>query len=279
MTKTSLKDRLKKQKKDVLFNVSNDLPKVIEVKLLNLSPNPDQPRQEFEPERLKELANSIDKHGLLQPITVKPDAENHGEFFIVAGERRFRAHQLLGKESIAAILTTGNADEIALIENLQREDLNPIEEAEALQRIMQRYNYTQEELAKVIGKSRVTVNELLSLNSLPEKLRQEARANKTNKSLLIELSRLNTETEQLNEWQKVKEGKSSVKSLRGRKKTNKTTKRSPLATKVITEGKGLIRRLEKAETDGVRFNDRQYSKLLEIYSELGKLIEKFATKD
>jgi ParB family chromosome partitioning protein len=150
-----------------MFGLSPDLPRIIEVDLAKLRPNPDQPRTVFKEEALQELADSIKQHGLIQPIAVVHDGDKEGSFVIVAGERRFRAYQLLGRATIPAIITSGNPDEIALIENIQREDLSPIEEAEALAKMMNRHSYKQEELAKIIGKSRVTVTELLGLNTHP----------------------------------------------------------------------------------------------------------------
>jgi ParB family chromosome partitioning protein len=147
--------------REMFFETSPDLPRIVEVDLARLVPNPDQPRKTFDETALRELAASIEKHGLIQPVTVKETAGD--TFILVAGERRYRAHKLLGKTTIAAIVTQGNPDEIALIENLQREDLNPIDAAEALSTMMERYHYSQEELGRAIGKNRVTVNELLRL--------------------------------------------------------------------------------------------------------------------
>ena len=147
----------------MFFNTSLDLPRIVEVDLERLTPNPDQPRKTFDEAALRELAASIERHGLIQPVTVKEAADDR--YILVAGERRYRAHQLLGRSTIAAILTQGNPDEIALIENLQREDLNPIDAAEALATLMERHRYSQEDLGRAIGKNRVTVNELLRLNT------------------------------------------------------------------------------------------------------------------
>ncbi|WP_261771972.1 ParB/RepB/Spo0J family partition protein [Nitrosococcus oceani] len=100
--------------------------------LTNLRENPDQPRKAFDEAALQKLADSIEQHGLIQSITVASDPGNEEGYMVVAGERRFRAFKQLGRETIPAIVTQGNRDEIALIENLQRENLNPLEEAEAL---------------------------------------------------------------------------------------------------------------------------------------------------
>jgi ParB family transcriptional regulator, chromosome partitioning protein len=208
-----------KLKKDVFFGVSADLPRIIEIELQKLRPNPDQPRTTFSPEALQELANSIEQHGLIQPIAVVEDREQGG-FIIVAGERRYRAYKLLGKETIAAITTSGNPDEIALIENMQREDLSPIDEAEALGKLMGRHNYKPEDLAKVIGKARTTVVELLSLNNLPEQIKSECRTsdNLASKSVLIEIVRLGKPKDQLKFWKSFKQGeKKTVRVARAHK--------------------------------------------------------------
>ncbi len=133
-----------KPRRDFFFGASPDLPKIVEISLSEIQPNPDQPRKTFDEVKLQELAGSIERQGLLQPIIVKKRAGDDVGYLLVAGERRFRAHHRLQKATIPAIITEGNPDEIALIENLQREELNPLEEAEALQRMMERYRYTQE---------------------------------------------------------------------------------------------------------------------------------------
>lgn len=134
-----------------------------------LKPNPYQPREEFTQEALSELADSIREHGIIQPPTV--EACGDGTYYIIAGERRTRAAQLAGLKEIPVILQTFSDEEkleIALIENIQRENLNPIEEARAYMRIMQLKNISQEEVAKRVGKNRSTVANALRLLKLPE---------------------------------------------------------------------------------------------------------------
>jgi ParB family transcriptional regulator, chromosome partitioning protein len=217
--------------KDVLFGISADLPRIIEVGLQKLRPNPDQPRSNFSEDALRDLAGSIEQHGLIQPIAVIEDPENEGGFIIVAGERRYRAFKLLGKETIPAITTSGNPDEIALIENMQREDLSPIEEAEALEKLMERHKYKQEDLAKVIGKARTTVVELLSLNNLPEEIKSECRTSDiASKSVLIEIVRLKTSREQLKFWKGFKKGdKPTVRVARAHKSGKKVLEQKSAA--------------------------------------------------
>ena len=163
--------------REMFFATSPDLPRIIEIDLDRLTPNPDQPRKTFDAAALQELADSIARRGLIQPVVVREAAD--AGCLLVAGERRYRAHQLLRRTTIAAIVTQGNPDEIALIENLQREDLNPIDAAEALALMMERHRYSQEDLGRTIGKNRVTVNELLRLNTLPQKIKDECRTSDT----------------------------------------------------------------------------------------------------
>lgn len=136
-------------------------------------PSPNQPRKYFDPVSLNELSQSIKQKGVLQPVIIRKGDNN--KFYLVAGERRFRAAKKAGLEKIPSVFTTGNATEIALIENLQREDLNPIDEAEALKQMMEEYNYTQDQIAKIIGKAKSTISEALSLNRFPDSIKKKVR--------------------------------------------------------------------------------------------------------
>ena len=132
-----------------------------------------QPRKDIEPESLQELANSIKAQGVMQPIVVRPISDRRYE--IIAGERRWRATQLAGLDVIPALVRDVSdeaAIAMALIENIQREDLNPIEEAVALQRLQQEFELTQQEVADAVGKSRSTVANLLRLMTLQEDVRR-----------------------------------------------------------------------------------------------------------
>ncbi|TBU81591.1 chromosome partitioning protein ParB [Pseudomonas daroniae] len=131
-----------------------------------------QPRRDMDVTALEELAQSIKSHGVMQPIVVRPVGE--GRFEIVAGERRWRATQKAGLDRIPALvreLPDEAAIAMALIENIQREDLNPIEEAMALQRLQQEFQLTQQQVAEAVGKSRVTITNLLRLIALPEEVK------------------------------------------------------------------------------------------------------------
>ncbi len=147
------------------------------LRLSEIEPNRQQPRQTFTPEALEELAQSIAQHGVLQPIVVRP-LENGG-YQIVAGERRWRASRMAGLTEVPVVIKQLDdlaAMEIALIENLQREDLNPVEEAEGYRVLMQQHGMTQEQVAQRVGKSRPAVANALRLLQLPTSVLEGLRA-------------------------------------------------------------------------------------------------------
>ena len=141
-----------------------------------VEPNPDQPRQDFDPEELQSLADSIAVHGVVQPLTVR---ELPGGYYqIIAGERRWRAARIAELREIPAVIIEADDKkvmELALIENLQRQDLNPVEEAMGYQTLMEEYGLTQEDAAKQVGKSRPAVANALRLLNLPEKVLEMVR--------------------------------------------------------------------------------------------------------
>jgi ParB family chromosome partitioning protein len=139
------------------------------VSIDSLSPNPDQPRKTFSQESLNELAESIRRHGLLQPLLVQEQAP--GKYIIIAGERRYRAARLAGLPELPVILRSSDDEshlELSLVENIQREDLDPIEEAQAYVKLMEITGATQERVAEMVGKSRVAVANTVRLLKLPE---------------------------------------------------------------------------------------------------------------
>ena len=145
---------------------------VREIELSRIRPNPNQPRQQFTEESIAELADSIAQRGVLQPILLRPTDDG---FEIVAGERRWRAAQRARLHKIPAIVREVDASttaELALIENIQREDLNAIEEAEGYRQLIERYGHTQEDVAKIVHKSRSHVANLLRLLGLPDEVRK-----------------------------------------------------------------------------------------------------------
>ncbi len=149
-----------------------DEKSVVTLNLSDIEPNKQQPRQYFDDEALSELADSIKEHGVLQPLIVRPLPD--GSYQLVAGERRWRASRLAGLTQVPVIiraLTDSEVAVIALIENLQREDLNPIEEAEGISRLIEEHGFTQEQAAQKLGKSRSALTNTLRLMNLPEKVR------------------------------------------------------------------------------------------------------------
>lgn len=152
--------------------LDNARDSVLEVKINDVEPNAGQPRKVFDQEKLQALAESIKEHGVVQPIIVRQDGNR---YVIVAGERRWRAAKLAGLKTIPVVikeLSSKQVMEIALIENLQREDLNPIEEAEAYQKLMDEYSMTQEEVAKLVGKSRAAIANSVRLLSLAKEIQE-----------------------------------------------------------------------------------------------------------
>ena len=161
---------------DGLFG-ADDSP--VTLRLSQIEPNPDQPRKRFDEEKLMELAQSISEHGLLQPILVSP--LSNGRYQLVAGERRWRACKIAGLIEVPVIirqLSEKEKKEIALIENLQREDLNPIEIAYGIQALIEEYGLTQDQAAERVGCSRPAIANSLRLINLPEEVKQLTRTGK-----------------------------------------------------------------------------------------------------
>jgi len=169
-----MENRLKKGLGRGLSSLLGDSSKKIntnKVSIKDITRNKLQPRKHFDKESLDELANSIKKQGVIQPIVVRPDKTSEGKYEIIAGERRWLASQNAGLHEIPVVIL--NVDDVkslefAIVENVQRRDLNPIEEAQGYQRLVNDYNYNQEKLSQFIGKSRSYIANSLRLLSLPE---------------------------------------------------------------------------------------------------------------
>ena len=193
---------------------------IVETPLINIRSNPYQPREYFDEQALKELADSIKEHGVVQPIIVKKSIKGYE---IIAGERRTRAAKMAGLDKIPAIIREFNDQEmmeIALIENIQRENLNPIEEAEAFAKIIENNNFTQEQVAQKFGKSRSHITNLLGLLNLPQKAKELVKEQKISMGHAKVLSKISDE-DLVNE----------------------------LADKIITEGLS-VREIERLTTGG-----------------------------
>ena len=172
--------------------------------IYKVEPNPDQPRQDFDEEELQALADSIEIHGIIQPLTVRELSS--GYYQIIAGERRWRAARIANLSEVPAVIMEADnrkVKELALIENLQRQDLNPVEEALGYQSLMQEYGLTQEDAAKRVGKSRPAVANALRLLNLPAEVMEMVRSGKLSAGHARAVLVLKTEKKQLEAAQKI----------------------------------------------------------------------------
>jgi ParB family chromosome partitioning protein len=178
--------------------------KLYQLPLSELFADPEQPRKFFDEQALTELQASIAVHGVLQPILVRAGAD--GNFIIVSGERRFQAAKNAGLETIPAIITDGEPAEIAIIENLLRENLTAIEEAEAIERLRGVHDYGFSELATALGKAESTLSEILSLNRLPAEVKDDCRNDpKAARGILTVIARQKTPEKMVTLYQKYKQ--------------------------------------------------------------------------
>lgn len=187
-----------------------------EINIQDLQTDLNQPRKYFDKQALNDLANSIKDKGILQPILFRVGQDDN--LFIVAGERRLQAAKEAGLNSISGLLVEENPDEVALIENILREDLTAMELAEALDRIRTEHDYTQEQLIPIIGKAKSTVSEILSLNNLPADIKDECRKNpKISRQVLLDIARKKSEKAKRTAYEKYKKRISAPKKTRGSK--------------------------------------------------------------
>ena len=205
---------------------------IVEINIDELRSNPYQPRKVFDPEALQELSDSIKQHGVFQPIIVKKSI--HG-YEIIAGERRVKASKMAGLSTVPAIVREFDDTEmmeIALLENLQREDLNAIEEANAYIKIMEAKNLTHEELAKVLGKSQSYVTNMIGLIRLPEEVKQMVIDNKLSMTHARILSKMSDYNTIMLLAKKIVEENLSVRDLEEIAKGNNIEKIIPVKRKV-----------------------------------------------
>lgn len=185
----------------------------VTLKINDIEPNKEQPRKEFDPEQLNMLAGSITKHGMIQPLTVR---EKNGAYQIVAGERRWRAAKIAGLSEVPVRimeLTDSETAQIALIENLQREDLNPIEEANGYKVLSEKYGLKQEEIALSVGKARSSITNTMRLLELPEEVKELTRQGKLSQGHCKALLSLQNEVKQLELAHKTASEQLSVRQL------------------------------------------------------------------
>ena len=184
------------------------------LRLSSIEPNKDQPRKQFDEDALMELADSIRQHGVIQPLLVRP--LDNGMYQLVAGERRWRASRMAGLMEVPVVirdLSDHETMEIALIENLQRKDLNVIEEALGYQQLMEKYDMTQEKVAERVGKSRPAVANALRLLNLPEQVIDMVKAGEVTAGHARALLKLDDEVEIIDIAKKIQKGRYSVRDV------------------------------------------------------------------
>ncbi|MCY3888062.1 MAG: ParB/RepB/Spo0J family partition protein [Chloroflexi bacterium] len=226
-----------------------------------IQPNPDQPRSYVDPAGLEELASSIREHGVLQPIIVRREAE--AGYVLVAGERRWRAARLAGLSEIPAIITDVASEgllAVALVENLQREDLSPLEEAHAYARLIDRTGMTQQRLAARVGKSRAAITNALRLLQLPDPIRLSLAAREISEGHARAILGADGEEQQLQIWEQVKrrglsvrDTERAVQALRPTKPTGRAKTRKPgddLAQERLQSALGTKVRVERGRKGG-----------------------------
>jgi len=214
---------------DRMFGLSGVLPRLVEADLAAIDVNPDQPRTVFDDDALRSLADSIERHGLQQPVLVQEGTEK-GRYRLVAGERRLRAHRLLGRPTIAAIITKGRPEEIALIENVQRVDLDAIDLARGLTQLIDAHGYTQAEVAAAVGCSEAEVSKRLKVLGLPEDILADYRANPetVSRSALVELAFVEDLGQMRALWQSARNGGLTVSAVRAARPSSAKAMAEPL---------------------------------------------------
>lgn len=199
---------------DALFeDNTNETQGTQTIRMSEIEPNKSQPRQHFDESTITTLADSIRQHGLIQPILVRATATGYQ---IVAGERRWRACRMLGMNEISVVIkdfTDSETAQIALIENIQREDLNPIEEASAYKELMEKFEMTQEELSKAVGKSRPTIANAIRLLNMPEKVQELLRKGELSSGQAKAIAAADTEEDMIDLAQRAANGQITVRAI------------------------------------------------------------------
>lgn len=248
-TEKSAKDSSDINKTEVVKEI---IKEVDTIDINKIEPNATQPRKSFDEDSLQELAESIKQHGLIEPLIVQKSKEDF--YSIIAGERRWRAARIAGLKDIPVIVKEYNSQqiiEIALIENLQREDLNPIEEAEAFNRLIEEYHLKQDEIAEKVSKSRVTITNSLRLLKLDERVRNMIIEDKIKSGHARALLAIEDSNEQYNAAIKVFDEKLSVRE----------TER---LVKIINNKENESKKEEKSETSQERLIFKQYEEKLKL---------------
>jgi len=244
--------------------------KLYSISLSDLKPDPSQPRKHIGDYELEDLKESIEKHGLLSPIIFRVDQDN--QLILVSGERRYRACQALGKAQINGIfIDSEKYDEIALVDNVQREDLHPVDLAEAVQALKDRYEYTDKAVGNIIGKAHTTVCEILKLNDLIQAIRDDARKRKNlSRNALLKVARKKKESAQRKAYDAL---------LASSSKEGKEIKRPrhPAYQKAVAASDKAIKIIEKMDLNGLGDNKEEVeTKLRELLTAIQNKLDSTA---
>jgi len=245
---------------------------IVNIPLNEIRSNPYQPRKVFDEEALKELSSSIKEHGVVQPIIVKKSIKGYE---LVAGERRTKASKMAGLETIPAIIRDFNDTEmmeIALIENIQRENLNPIEEAECYLKILKTNNLTQEELAKKFGKSRSYITNLIGILRLPDEVKDKVVSKELSMAHARVLSKLDDEEQQISLAKKIIFEGISVHNLENLVNEEELPKKTPIRRKNVDNPKYKLLEQIVSDKTGSRVNIKNNK--VEIFFDSEKDLER-----
>ena len=258
--------------KNVYETATNE--EIIEVNLNDLRPNPYQPRQVFNDEALNDLALSIKEHGVFQPIIIKKSIKGYE---IIAGERRVRASKIAGLKTIPAIIRNLNDEqmmEIALLENLQRENLSAIEEAKAYKSMIEKLNITQDELSKKVGKSRSHITNILGLLRLPKEVQEMVANNKISMGHARVLSKLEDESKIIEIARQIVDKKIPVRELE--QETEKEIKKVKIErhTRQVNNDFKYVEELLRDKLDTkVRIKDKKIEINFTNVADLNRILE------
>ena len=243
---------------------------ISEIALDHIYANPDQPRHTFDQEALEELAQSIHDHGVISPITLRKDAKN--QYMIIAGERRYRAAKMAGLNTIPAYIRTAKDEQVmewALIENIQREDLDAIEIALAYQRLMDEYHLTQERMSERVGKKRATVANYLRLLKLPAEIQLGIKEHKIDMGHARAILGSTSPEQQLSIYKKILLNGLSVRKVEelvsAIKPQNTTQKKEPAYTEqqaVLTQALNMPVKISKNKLTISFHNEEQLRRLI-----------------
>ncbi len=260
---------------------ASDDKKLRMIPLDSIAPNPLQPRRDFDEDALRDLAASFERNGIMQPLVVK---EEGGGYTIVAGERRYRAARLVGMDEVPAVTMTDLDDarmlELALVENLQREDLNPIEVAEAYRGLIDKCELTQGQLAERVGKSRAAVANLLRLLTLPESVKKMVRSGNLGEGHARAILALPSEEEMLRMAESIVEGSLSVRetenrTVKARKRRLVPKRKLPALAEAETKLKQtlgtsvkIVRGLKRGRIEVEFYSDDDLERLLDLFERI-----------